>query len=143
MSNKENAGFVPLDGMGGIKEPEMVQEGTYDLMISNAKKVTGPSGKDYIAVVIEIMGEPDAEVIFHNVFLPHADDSPDNAKSKKLNVARFGALFGFDTSKGVDIPGMQGCQASNVGVFQDSFERKDGTEGMNNKISIPKISAEK
>lgn len=79
--------------------PELcaVAEGEYELRIVDAgDHVSKSSGQNMIRLMLEIQGEPDAELIFHYITLPQPDDDDRKRNAKLRRIKEFLAAFGQD-----------------------------------------------
>lgn len=79
--------------------PELcaVVEGEYEVRIVHAgDHVSKTSGQNMIRLMLEIQGEPDAELIFHYITLPQPDDDDRKRNAKLRRIKEFLAAFGQD-----------------------------------------------
>jgi hypothetical protein len=101
---------LPMD-LDDLDKP--VAEDTYELIISDVQEKTDDDGNlKGLLVILEIVGEPDAANVLHNVSIPLASDDEDKAKNKLRFMKRFFNTFGITTPGGrIDITSMLGKRA--------------------------------
>lgn len=83
--------------LDNVPELHAVAEGEYELRIVDAgDHVSKSSGQNMIRLLLEIQGEPDAELIFHYITLPQPDDDDRKRNAKRRRIKEFLAAFGQD-----------------------------------------------
>jgi hypothetical protein len=128
--------FIEMPGLGEAKEQIAAPEGQYDLCIVSAK-MHEKEGKNSIAMVLEIEGEPDYANVFHYIALPNSDDDEAKLKSKNLFAQRFFVQFGVPTDNGVELEQLVGCRATACKLTQDEYEGN-----VSSKLQVNRLPAE-
>lgn len=78
-----------------VPELQAVPEGEYEVRIMDASDyISKASGHNMIKVVLEIVGEPNAETIYHYITLPQVDDDEKKRNGKLRRIKEF--LTAFD-----------------------------------------------
>lgn len=96
-------GFLNDIDFDNVPDLQALEEGEYELRIMSAEDYVGKtSGKASVRVVLEVIGQPDAEMIFHYISLPNANDD-ERAKNSKLRRAKAFLSF-FDIPQEADYP---------------------------------------
>lgn len=90
-----------IPNLNDIPELGPVPEGEYEIRVTKAKEKKYDSGAKCIMLICEIVGEENAETIFHNLWLPTDKDD----ESKKVNKLR--ALKDFVSAVGMDLGGIE------------------------------------
>lgn len=88
-----------LDNLDLDNVPELgaVAEGEYELRIVDAGDYTSKtSGQAMIRVVLEIVGEANAEALYHYLTLPQFDDDEKRKNGKLRRIKEFLSAFGID-----------------------------------------------
>lgn len=88
-----------LDNLDLDNVPELgaVAEGEYELRIIEAGDyVSKTSGQNMIRVVLEIVGEANAETLYHYLSLPQFDDDEKRKNNKLRRIKEFLSAFGID-----------------------------------------------
>ena len=74
---------MQLPNLADVPDPILVDEGEYELQIKAADpQVSENTGRHAIRLRLENLDEPDAEAIFHSIWLPKDED--DDSKRKKM-----------------------------------------------------------
>lgn len=127
--------FIAMQGIDDAREPDVMPEGEYDLVINDAK-IRNTEGKNDIMVIIAIEGEPNAANVFHFVSLPSEDDDDDKVKVKMLFARRFFHQFSIDVDGGVDTEQFVGSRCRGK-LTQEEFE-----DNLSNKLQVNRLPAE-
>lgn len=79
-----------------VPELEAVPEGEYEVRIMAADThVSKTSGQTMIKVVLEIVGQPNADTIYHYITLPQVDDDERKRNGKLRRIKEFLSAFGL------------------------------------------------
>ena len=118
-----------------IKEKQSLPKAEYDLLIESAEVKGGDgTGKLHVAVRLSAHGHPDAKAIFHNMYLPMAEDDGDKKENKMRFLKRFlerfkipyvGAKFDTDTFVG---------RTAKCTLTQEEYPAGSGE--FNNKVKV-------
>lgn len=87
-----------LDDLDLENVPELVAvpEGEYEVRIMEAgEHISKSSGMPMIKVVLEIVGQPNAETIYHYITLPQPDDDERKRNNKRRRIKEFLLAFGL------------------------------------------------
>lgn len=127
--------FIPMDAdLDAVVENQPVAEGEYNLVIDKVTEKLNDSGEvKNLLVICQIVGNPDAANIMHNVSLPQPDDDETKKKNKLLFMKRFLTLFNIPFAGGLDLAQFPGKQAKAYLTVEDY----QGT--ISNKIKLPII----
>ncbi len=99
---------VPLKD---AKEKEPVPAGEYDLIIEDAKLIED-QGKRRVSIRHSIVGEPDAQHVFHSIFLEFGDDK-EKANTMLGFINAYLELFDIPhKGTGFDLEELPGSQAT-------------------------------
>ena len=80
-----------------VPELSAVAEGEYEVRIMDAgDHVSKTSGQNMIRVVLEIVGEPEAETLYHYITLPQFDDDERKKNGKLRRIKEFLSAFNLD-----------------------------------------------
>lgn len=80
-----------------VPELEVVTEGEYEVRIMDAgDHVSKNTGNNMVRLVLEILGEPNADTIYHYITLPQMDDDERKRNGKLRRIKDFLAAFGLD-----------------------------------------------
>ena len=106
------------------KEREPVPEGEYELMIYNATEAVASTGRPMINLSLQVLNEPDASLVFHNITgLMDADDEQ-KRNTILLIGKRFCEGFGIETPINVlDLPGKTGRALLTIEEDQNGIPR--------------------
>ena len=137
-----NDDFIPMDGLGNIKEPGLIEtEDIYPLIVKSAS-LKEKNNKKYIEVIVEIQGQEDSiQGIFNNLYLPAKDDEKKSKDFKMLLIARFCNAFSIPVDEGVNPGDFIGAQAD-LPVIKTFYKDKTGKEVPKNEIVVPNLSDE-
>lgn len=86
-----------IPNLNDIPELGPVPEGEYDLRVTKGKEKKYDSGAECIMLIIEIVGEENADTIFHNLWLPTAKDDETKKANKLRSLKEFLAAVGMPT----------------------------------------------
>ena len=118
-----------------VKEPEVAEEGTYDMIVDKAELVEKDNGKVNIVCQILFDGMPEYSAIWHYISIPTSDDAEKTAVFKKLMLKRFLSAFNVPMDEdGFDVESIVGATGS-VPVVQEEYEGR-----ISNKLRLPAIS---
>jgi hypothetical protein len=134
--------FIPMDGLGNIKEPGLIEtEGVCPLIVKSAEKKE-KNEKKYIEVIVEIQGQEDSiQGIFNNLYLPAPGHDKKAKEFLMLLIARFYTAFGVPYEEGVVPKDLIGAQAD-LPVTKTFYKDKTGKEVPKNEIVIPNLPDE-
>jgi|WetSurMetagenome_2_1015567.scaffolds.fasta_scaffold600575_2 hypothetical protein len=117
-----------------VKEKESLPAGKYKLTIEGAEVVNDAGKKPNVSVRLSAEGHPEAKAIFHNMYLPTAEDPTEKRANKLLFIKRFlekfkipfaGAKFDTDTFQG---------RSAECTLTQEEYP--EGSRVFNNKIKL-------
>ena len=133
--------FIPLDGLGNIKEPGLIEtEGIYPLIVKSATRKE-KNNKKYIEVIIEVQGQEDSiQGIFNNLYGPMPEHDKKAKDFLMLLISRFCHAFEIPMDEGVNPGDFLGAQAD-LPVIKTSYPGKTG-EVFKNEIVIPNLPTE-
>lgn len=115
--------FIEMPGINDAKEPQIVPEGPYDLIITGAK-LKEKDGKKNILIILEIEGYPEAANVMHNVSLVSAEDEDEKKAFKNLLAARFFYQFGIAVEGGVELEQLVGHRATAAKLTVDVYNNQ-------------------
>lgn len=124
-----------------VKEPELLDSGTYMLRITDAKlRQSEDTGEyDSIMVTLEAEDQPDSAPIFHYIYLPTKKCDDRQLKGRLIFLKRFLNLFKIPYDGGkFNVDSFLGREALCV-VRKTSFVKGDGTTAERNEIVLPKV----
>jgi len=126
---------LPINNIDEIQEDKPVPEGTYKLVIAQAKEKHDEDGTlKGVLVICEIVGFEDAANVMHNMALPLAGDDPEKLKNKLKFIKRFTQLFK------IPVRGNQFNLDDFVGKSAECMLTQDSYNDMvSNKIKLPPI----
>lgn len=85
---------LPISDLDDVKEDQIVPEGEYTLVISDAKERTNDDGAiKGLLVICEIQGMQNASNVLHNISFPLPGDESDKINNKLKFIKRFIQLF--------------------------------------------------
>ena len=91
-----------IGNLSDIPELGPVAEGEYDLRITSAKEKKYDSGATCINLGCEVIGEDNADTVWHKLWLPtNADDQSKQVK-KLRQIKDFMQALGMDINAGVE-----------------------------------------
>lgn len=139
MSNDD---FIPLDGLGNIKEPGLIDtEDVYPLIVKSATRKE-KNNKKYIEVIVEIQGQEDSiQGIFNNLYVPMPTHDKKAKDFLMLLISRFCHAFGIPMDEGVNPGDFIGAQAD-LPIIKTFYKDKSGKEVPKNEIVIPNLPEE-
>lgn len=90
-------GILDQLDLESVPEVQAVAEGEYEVRIMDAGDyVSKASGQNMIKVVLEIVGEPDSDPIYHYITLPQFDDDERKKNNKLRRIKVFLEAFQLD-----------------------------------------------
>lgn len=79
-----------------VPDLQAVPEGEYEVRIMEAADhVSKTSGNNMIRLVLEIVGEPNSDAIYHYITLPQFDDDERKKNAKLRRIKEFLSAFGL------------------------------------------------
>jgi len=143
-SNMSNDDFIPMDGLGNVKEAGLIEtEDIYPLIVKSAERKTHANGKNYIQVIVEVQGQEESvQGIFNNLWLPMDGDEDKAREFKMLMIRRFCAAFEIPTDEGVNVQDFVGAQADLPVVKVSYKDKTTKVERFKNEIIIPNLPQE-
>ena len=137
--------FIPLDGLGNIKEPGLIEtEEVCPLIVKVAEKMQKPDGKKLIRIIVDVQGREDSiQGIFNDLYLPVEEDTPESKEFKMRLIKRFcqPAAFDIPMDEGVNPGDFLGAQAD-LPIIKTFYKNKAGQEVPKNEIVIPPLPTE-
>lgn len=104
---------MKIPSLSDIPELKPVEAGEYDLRIKTAKDVEGKDSKrPAILFGIDVVGEPNADVVWHRVNFPMQGDDPDKASTMWRMFKEFMIGLGMDTNEEHDTADFVGIEFS-------------------------------
>jgi hypothetical protein len=91
-----------IGNLSDIPELGPVPAGEYDLRITSAKVKTYDSGASCINLGCEVIGEDNADSVWHKLWLPTNADDQSKQANKLRQIKDFMTALGMDTSAGVE-----------------------------------------
>lgn len=83
--------------LDNVPELSAVADGEYEVRIMDAgDHVSKNTGNNMVRLVLEILGEPNADTIYHYITLPQMDDDERKRNGKLRRIKDFLAAFGLD-----------------------------------------------
>lgn len=129
--------FINLN-LKGVKEPEAVPEGLYDLRIVKVEDTESKKGNPMTVVTIKVEdadGKNPAPV-YHYITYP-TKDLPDSQKQMRLlDIKRFLTLFevAYEEGEGFDTDDLQGQTARGL------LTQEEGDDGViRNRLRLPRL----
>lgn len=98
-----------IPDLSDIPSLEPVPAGEYDLRVTTAKDVTSAKGRPGIMLICEIMGEENAQNVFHRMWMPQDSDDDSTKKTMWRMIKEFMEAVGLDVggSETEDFKGLQ------------------------------------
>lgn len=130
--------FIELPGLNNVREKTHAPEGSYGLIVENAK-VNDKEGKHTLMVVLSFDGhQEEYENVFHHMSLPGSDDDADKRDFKLRMIRRFTSAFNVPIDdNGFNVEAFLGCAGTvRVGVQ----EYPEGSGRMSNTLILPKFT---
>lgn len=90
-----------ISNLSDIPDLGPVAEGEYDLRVTSAKVKTFDSGTSCINLSCEIVGEDNAETVWHKLWLPKDSDEQSKVTNKLRSIKEFMQAVGLDPAEGV------------------------------------------
>ena len=86
-----------------VPEPKLLEDGAeVTVRIARCLEKKDKNGRDYLSLILEVTDDPEAEDIFHMVYVPHPDESSKQARRTLKNLGDMIRAFGmpeeFDTA---------------------------------------------
>ena len=129
------ASIIP--NLSDVKELQPVPAGEYDLCLNSVKHVTYDSGASCINMAFEIVGEDDAETLWHKLWLPTKGEAESTTNNKLRTLKKFMEDCDIPTDEALDdLTCFDNLTlTANVGVEYDDYNSKD----INTLKSVKKV----
>jgi len=115
--------FVSIP-LGDYKEKEVLPEGEYDLIIESAERIEDPGKKPRVSIRHSIDGYPNAQAVFHNIFLELSDD-PEKANTQMGFIRSYLELAGIEYgANGFDPEAIEPGTRFTCTLTQNEYEGK-------------------
>ena len=131
-------GFIDLEGIGDVKEKDLIPVGTYDFVIDDVKSEPKEGGATGINLRCSAVGmsEEDYQPVFHYLTAPGQDHDKDAKAFLLLSIKRFCHIADVPLDGGLNEEDLMGA-TFNCAVDADEYEDRE-----TRKLKIPNLPTE-